>query len=134
MNWFSFRKPTPRLRVGPEALYKKLREAFPGDYDIRLGDREYVSLTENEAFQCVRNVATAYIPETNDCDDVSNLAKGEAIRKQRKGTYGGGVACFGQVWLPTHAVNFFMDVEGRIRVIDNDGSERVVREVTLILV
>lgn len=141
MRWFSKlfnpTPKTPRLTVDTEGLYQYLRQQLHRDCEIRLGDRDYVSLSENEAFVCVRNIQTFYRPGVNDCDDFANLAKSEAIKKQRSGAYGGGVAAFGQVWLETHALNFFLDHKGNIRLIDNDGTEIVVsrlkQEATLIL-
>ena len=145
MSWLSsflaFRKPSKRQRVNAETLFSLIEHQFESclyeSCDIRLGDRDYVSLSDQEAFVCVRNVTTRYAPQTNDCDDLSNLAKGECIRKQRNGAYDDQVAAFGQAWLTHHAVNFYLHHSGELRIINNNGAlmplSTLSREITLLL-
>jgi len=143
VSWFAnlfTAKPSARLTWTAQRLFDQmkyqLQSRLDADCVIRLGDRDYVSLSDQEAFECVRNVATNYIPQTNDCDDVACLAKGEAIRKQRRGTYGGGVAAFGEVWLDHHAVNVYLHHTGILRLIENNGAAlpltKLDQQITLI--
>lgn len=92
------------------------------DCDIRLGDRNYVSISDQEAFSILSSIQTLYRPGLNDCDDFANLAKGEAIRRQRRGSFDNKIAAFGQAWLSRHAVNFYLRNDGKICFINNDGS------------
>lgn len=145
MSWLSTllssRKKKERLSVNAETFFtmieRQLASCLYESCDVRLGDRDYVSMSDQEAFECVRNVARHYVLHTNDCDDLSNLAKGEAIRKQRNGVYDNQVAAFGQAWLTRHAVNFYLHHSGEIRVINNNGSLMALsdlpREITLLL-
>ena len=129
MSWFSnlFAAKTAAHRLSWtaqrlfEQLEHQLQRCMDSDCVTRLGDRDYVSVSDLEAFECVRNVTSNYTPQTNDCDDLAHLAKSEAIRKQRRGAYGGGVAAFGQVWLDHHAINFYLHHTGVLRLIDKNG-------------
>ena len=145
MSWLTsllgLRKKAKRLTLGAPSLFSEIERQhanlMDADCCIRLGDREYVSLSEQEAFVAISSVVTVYRPETSDCDDFAVMAKAEVIRRQRRGDYDGKVAAFGQVWLSRHAINFYLHHDGGIRFINNDGLPydlRLLRgEITLLL-
>ena len=135
MNWPWSKPKQPRRTLQASALFAALRSQFDTECTIRLADGSYVSLSEQEAFQFVRNSSTFWHVEDNDCDDQAWMAKAEAIKRQQKADFS-GPAAFGVVWTEDHALNWFMNHEGTIQLIDQPGrivTARQLSPITLIL-
>lgn len=122
-EWLKARKNKPARQTVSvadlhEGLLHQLRGYLTERCKIRLADRAFATVTEDKALGFVRASATFWTPEINDCDDQAVLAKAEAIRWQFKA---GAPAAFGIVWTDSHAFNWHLDEQLRVRFLDQPG-------------
>ena len=133
-----FSKPIKRAKYSTESIfqmiYQQLKGRISSNCTIRLSDRTYAEVTPEEAFSFLRNVGSDYIPEINDCDDFSFMAKVECIKMQRRNKFEGYPGLFGMSWTPSHAFNWFIH-NGTIQFINNDGTPMsdIEEEINLLL-
>ena len=124
-----FRKPAPPRAVWSELT---LREALHREMTaagaqlmttgfLVVNDRVYAPLTHGEAFSSIRDTASFYAMEVNDCDDKALLAKAHIVQRQRRGDFGGYPAAFGILYTEDHALNLYLTEDGKVWLIDADG-------------
>lgn len=134
--WFFSSKPKgdPRITVTAEELFERLRDQLSGrmasNCTIRLADASFYSVTQAEAEGFIASAASYWTPQINDCDDQAHMAKTAAIKAQFKA---GKPLAFGQIWTEDHALNWYLDPRGRIKLIDQPGASTLIRPITLIL-
>ena len=131
-----FTKPEPRIHLPAAELYDTIRDQLSSRMarhcTIRLADREqYATCSDAEARKWVSQAAGFYTPETRDCDDACFMAKAACIKDQfRVGT----PIAFGIIWTPDHAMNFYLNHDLKIWLIDQDLSfDFMSKEINLIL-
>lgn len=133
-----FSKPIKRTKYSPDEIFEMIHKQLKGhlseNCSIRISDRGYATVTQQEAFKFVNNSSSVYIKETNDCDDAAFLAKGECIKQQRNNKFDGHPGLFGMAWTPVHVFNWFIN-NGVIEFIDNDGTKinSLDEEINLLL-
>ena len=129
-------KPQSRHTLHASELYDAIRDQLSGRMashcTIRLADREqYATCSDAEARKWVSQAAAFYLPDVRDCDDACFIAKNSCIKDQFKV---GLPLAFGIVWTPVHAMNFYLNHDLKIRVIDQDGTwDWETRDINLIL-
>ncbi len=135
--WPFTKKTELRHRVSAAELYDtinhQLASRMASHCTIRLADRQnYSTCSDAEARKWVQQAARLYTPEVYDCEDACTLAKSACIKDQFSV---GTPLAFGIIWTPDHAMNFYLNHELKIRVIDQDLSwDWKTKEINLILV
>ena len=133
-NPFRPSKPAVGKLVPASALYAAIRRDHKRIEDplspskIRLADTTYQTVTEEQARLFLARSASFWQPEINDCDDQAWMAKSEAIKAQ-KGQK--NPLAFGVLWTEDHALNWYMDAQLKVRLIDQEQYKGVLTRATL---
>lgn len=126
---FSLFKPKPKPtqpQTTGVVLHGLLQRGFlpwlrngGNENEIFVADRAYALITQQQGFTAMRNSASYYQPQANDCDDMAIMAEADLVKRARAGEFGGLPAAFGYLWTDDHAWSVWVDPQLKIWLSDS---------------